>query len=260
MKKRGDYQSEVLRLLSNYLTISQISKTLNKGSKAIYKAFAHYVKKGWINKDRTLTSIGVQKVENKAINYESYLERLEKGESLNSFKNENKDIRWLRSKLIKLYPKRYKEAVYGKIINLNKGYELYKLPKKQTDRTETFLTKRAKEYINKNLCDSKAEYEIGIWLENFKKKYVVDVWYNNIGYEICFSQITSKKIIKKVKNYLKFCDKVIVILPKNKNIKSQNKDYPLLKNKLKEEGIEAINIDLTPTGIETGIFPMELEK
>jgi len=64
MKKREVYQARILRLLSNYLTIEQIAKTLNKSPKTIYKAFSNYIKKGWINKDRTLTSNGIKKVEN----------------------------------------------------------------------------------------------------------------------------------------------------------------------------------------------------
>lgn len=62
--KRTQKQIELLRLLSQYLPINSIAKILNKSPKSVYKAFSHYVEYGWINKDRSLTSLGFQKVEN----------------------------------------------------------------------------------------------------------------------------------------------------------------------------------------------------
>lgn len=58
--KRKIYQARTLKLLSDYLTISNIAKTLNKDDKTIYQNFLNYRKKGWINEDRTLTTIGLQ--------------------------------------------------------------------------------------------------------------------------------------------------------------------------------------------------------
>lgn len=60
IKKREIYQAKVLKLLSEYLTISNIAKILNKDDKTIYQLFLNYRKKGWINKDRSLTSAGLQ--------------------------------------------------------------------------------------------------------------------------------------------------------------------------------------------------------
>jgi hypothetical protein len=74
IKKRNKEQAKRLKLLSEYLTISKIAELTKRSPKTIYKAFSNYREKGWINKDRSLTSKGVKKVELAFV-------RVEKGES-----------------------------------------------------------------------------------------------------------------------------------------------------------------------------------
>ena len=60
---REQKQVQLLKLLSNYLTIKTIAKTLKISDKMVYKRRLTYIKSGWLNHDNSLTSYGKQKVE-----------------------------------------------------------------------------------------------------------------------------------------------------------------------------------------------------
>ena len=60
--KRALNQTKLLRLLSDYLPIKTIAKLTNKSLAQVYKSFSVYRKNGLINKDRSLTTEGIKRL------------------------------------------------------------------------------------------------------------------------------------------------------------------------------------------------------
>lgn len=63
LSKRELNQVKLLKLLSEYLPIKKIANLTNKSIRQVYKSFSTYRKNNWINKDRSLTKQGFEKVQ-----------------------------------------------------------------------------------------------------------------------------------------------------------------------------------------------------
>jgi len=170
--------------------------------------------------------------------YREILEEVRKGKSLTQIAKERKTCRRnLGNVLKKRFPEEYDTLIYGIKIGWYNGYTLRKIPNNQTNRVECDITKRAKKILKKKyFCVE----EVGVWSKDFKKKYTVDL-YNprtKLGIELCWSKsLTSKKLIKRMKEYKKFCKDVLCVLIKDSSIKSRDRQYIGLPTRLNKAGI-----------------------
>jgi len=181
------------------------------------------------------------------------------GKSLNQISKDWKlDIGAIRYGLKKRYPDDFDVLVHGIIIEKRDGFDLRKIPHGQTDRSETNITKKAKDILKKYYPYSIEE--VGVWNHNFTVRYVVDLWSseNDIGFELCYSVTTSKKVIKKLNQYKKYFSKVVCVLLKDStrfNIK-KNRSYHYLKENIRSAGFDVIILDIgenTLTYLDTPI-------
>ena len=179
------------------------------------------------------------------INYSLVFQRITGGQSLRSISKEFKiDIQNMRNRLKEIYGKEYEELIYGKIIAVNKNMDVRKIPSGQTNRCETNLTKEAKRLVLERYGGLE---ECGVWNDNYSTKYVIDTFNpnNNLGVEICWSSKASSDLIKRLKKYYLFCDKVLCVLVKDSNIRRRNRSYPILREKLIKLGFDVAILDIS---------------
>lgn len=178
--------------------------------------------------------------------YKGILREIEDGKSLKQISKErNIDHNNLRNQLRKRFSKEYDRLIYGEIIGNYKGYKLRKIPRRQTDRTETNITKKAKEILKKHYnCIE----EVGVWNKNFSKRYTSDLYLLNskIAIELYWQRREAFKQLKdKLNNYRKFSKVVICALLKDSKFRKKNRTYYYLKQKLKDAGFKVIIIDIS---------------
>jgi len=178
--------------------------------------------------------------------YKEILEEVKKGKSLTQIAKERKACRNnLYRVLKKKFPEEYDTLIYGIKIGYHKGYTLRKMPNNQTNRVECDITKKAKKILKKKyFCVE----EVGVWSKDFKKRYTIDL-YNprtKLGIELCWSKkTTSKELIKRLKEYKKFCKDVLCVLLKDSSIKSRDRPYTHLPTKLRRAGIVVRIFDIS---------------
>lgn len=141
---------------------------------------------------------------------------------------------------------KYDLSKHGKILSEHTEYTLCILPDKHNNRTETYLTKRIKEFYK-----SQGYYEeVAVWEKDFISKLCVIDLYNPLlaqGIEIHNQNNSNlKKFMNKLRLYESYFYNVKVIMLENK---------PLTMQRLKDSGFDTIII---PKGDRlTLMFPME---
>jgi len=177
------------------------------------------------------------------IDYDSIIKRVESGESLTNISKDLKICRQNMHRRLKNKFEDYNDRVYGKIIAHNKGFDIRKIPNGQTNRCEANITKEAKRLLIERYGGLE---ECGIWINNYKTRYVIDIFNpeNNLGIEICWKSKTYKQIFKRLKNYELFCDDIICVFVKDSTIRKKNKSYPLLRERLIRNGFRIGVLDI----------------
>lgn len=178
--------------------------------------------------------------------YKEILKELKEGKSLTKICDEKNLCRKNVVRMLKkLVLDEYKPLVYGKILCNKNGFDLRLIPNRQTNNNETNLTKEAKKFLAKKYnCFE----EVGIWVDNFKKRYTIDLYSveNDLGIEIFWqSDYSFKKILSRMRTYEKYFGNVLCALIKDSSVRSKNRSYILLKEKLRNENIKFIILDIS---------------
>lgn len=179
--------------------------------------------------------------------YNMLIEELRDGKNLNALAKENKlDLQNMRDYIKKILKEDYTNLVYGEIIDFNNGFAIRKIPKRQTDRTESNITKIAKNILKKKY---NCYEEVGVWMDNYGKRYTIDLYSveNKLGIELYWTKYSSTKIIKRLKIYKQLFGNVICALLKDSSNYSKNRNYYYLPKKIMEAGFEVIIVDIAQT-------------
>ncbi len=171
-------------------------------------------------------------------------QELREGKSLTRIAKERKmDRKYIKINLKSLIKEEYITLLYGKIIGSHKGYDLRKMPERQTNRCETDITKKAKEILKKKYdCIE----EVGVWLNNYNRRYTIDLYSikNKLGIELAWSSITSKQLIRRLSIYEELFGKVICALLKDSSFRKKDRHYIYLPQKIQDAGFKVIIVDI----------------
>ena len=192
---------------------------------------------------------------NSKLNYDKLMKELESGKTMVQLSKElKKDYNTLRRNLKKRFPERYKKCIYGEIIGESKGYKLYKIPKKTIGLNETDVTKITKQIL---IARHEGIEEVGVWLNNFRSKVVIDIYVpkQKMGIEVYYANPkTYKELLKKLERYRKYFCKVIVALACDSSRRRTSRTFPVLKQKLKEDGFNYIVVDISR------VYPLQYDR
>jgi hypothetical protein len=194
--------------------------------------------------------------------YEAIFDQFKSGISLRQIAKLNNIgcTRNLGYNLKLLYGQEYINVAHGKTIKQTNNLQYTLLPNLYTNRTETNITKKAKEiFKNYNFME-----EVGVWENQTKLLAAIDL-YNleqDIAIELIYkSDNCSSKIIKKINRYKKYFKNVYVFFLVDSDAYLRQKTRYLMLSILDKNNINAQIFDVaTHTPYPPCLFPMELNK